>query len=162
MPRAGDVSVPSSAFETAVVDVGQQPVDGELVHRVEPCVSRTTRSAGIDDETPQPIFRVLRRRVGADHASPALRDLGFRLNEIERRDLPGRRPGLCSGARALPPAPAIAACTATFATVALSVQCACLTAATVCTIGLAETQLRALLIAFRDDAAVSRRRSGDP
>ena len=52
-------------------------------------VTPERRVGRIHDQPAQPILRILGRGVGANQVLAALRDLGFGLHEIERRNLPG-------------------------------------------------------------------------
>ncbi len=155
-PRARGRSGSSSAFATAASTSGSALRSGG-----SSTGSRRTRqndaSAGIHDQPPQLILGVVgggvRRESGSRAAArPRLRPARDRAAESGRH-----RRGSGSAARAPPRARASAAERRRWRRVALSVQYACLTAATVWTDRFAEAQLGALLIPLRDDVLLARR-----
>ena len=87
-PRAREVVASLERVRDGRVDVGQRTAAGRLFDRVDarPPERRVGR---IHDQPPQTILRVPGGRVGANQVLAPLRDLGFRLDEIERRNLPG-------------------------------------------------------------------------
>ena len=65
---------------------GPRPAGSSIGIHARPPERRVGR---IHDQPSQAILCVGGRRVGANQVLAPLRDLGFRLHQIERRDLPG-------------------------------------------------------------------------
>ena len=132
MAGAREVVAPAQRVRHGRVHVRQRTAARRLIDRVE-AHPPERRVGGIHDQPPQPILRILGRRVGANQVLAPLRDLGFRLDADRAAGSARHRHGSWFW-RASSCASSSDRCwTVTFAIVALSVQYACLTAATVWT-----------------------------
>ena len=88
MTRTGEVVPSLERVRNGGVHIGQRTVVGRFLNRID-AHPPECRIGGIHDEPPKTILRVLGRGVGSNQIFAPLRNLGFRLDEIERRNLPG-------------------------------------------------------------------------